>query len=191
AGLAIIPLLFGLPLILMPIQIAFLEMVIDPTCSIVFEYETEEADVMRRPPRRPNAPVLSASAIGWALAEGGIALLVVCASLYIGLANKMPATDLRALVFTTLVLMNVGLIFVNRSFHASLANAFLRPNPALWLLIGLVTSVLGAALYWHPFQTLLRFGPLHWDDLAICALAGIVLVVLLEQGKKHFASFNR
>ena len=53
AGLALIPLLFGLPLVFWPVHIAFLEMVIDPVCSIVFEAEGEETDMMRRPPRPP------------------------------------------------------------------------------------------------------------------------------------------
>src|SRR4029077_9086313 len=59
-GLALIPLLFGLPLIFWPLHIAFLEMVIDPVCSIVFEAEGEEADTMRRPPRHPSAPLFTA-----------------------------------------------------------------------------------------------------------------------------------
>ena len=62
AGLALLPLLFGLPIMFGPIHIAFLEMVIDPVCSLVFEAETEEDDVMRRPPRAPDAtPVLLAA----------------------------------------------------------------------------------------------------------------------------------
>ncbi len=59
AGLALLPLLFGLPIVLGPIHIAFLEMVIDPVCSLVFEAETEEDDVMRRPPRSPDQPLFS------------------------------------------------------------------------------------------------------------------------------------
>ncbi len=184
AGLAIIPLLFGLPLVLMPIQIALLEMVIDPTCSIVFEYEAEEADVMRRSPRNPDAPILSSAVLKWALTQGLMALLVVCVSLMIATRERFAANDMRALVFSTLVLTNVGLIFVNRSFQASLKGVFLRPNPALWLLMGVVGAVLGAALYWPPLQDLFRFGPLHWNDLMICTGAVIVLIALLEIGRK-------
>ena len=184
AGLAIIPLLFGFPLVLMPIQIALLEMVIDPTCSIVFEYEAAEADVMKRPPRKPNAPILSSAVLKWALTQGLMALLVVCGSLTIAIHERFAANDMRALVFSTLVLTNMGLIFVNRSFHTSLTGVLLRPNPALWLLMGVVVAVLGAALYWQPLQDLFGFGPLHWIDLMICTGAGVALVVLLEFGRK-------
>ncbi len=58
AGLAMLPLLFGLPLIFFPLHIAFLEMVIDPVCSIVFEAEPAEPDAMRRPPRAPRRAAL-------------------------------------------------------------------------------------------------------------------------------------
>ena len=73
AGLALLPLIFGLPMIFGPIHIAFLEMVIDPVCSLVFEAETEEDDVMRRPPRAPDEPLFSARLIVWSLLQGLLA----------------------------------------------------------------------------------------------------------------------
>ena len=77
AGLALLPLLFGLPLILTPIHIAFLEMVIDPACSIVFEAEPEESDLMRRPPRSPESRILPARLAGWSVIQGVLALAAV------------------------------------------------------------------------------------------------------------------
>jgi hypothetical protein len=77
AGLALIPLLFGLPLLFWPLHIAFLEMVIDPVCSIVFEAESEEADTMRRPPRAPSAPLFTAGFVIWSLLQGVLALALV------------------------------------------------------------------------------------------------------------------
>ena len=64
SGQQLLPLIFGLPIIFGPIHIAFLEMVIDPVCSLVFEAETEEDNVMRRPPRAPTEPLFSWSLIG-------------------------------------------------------------------------------------------------------------------------------
>jgi Ca2+-transporting ATPase len=113
-----------------------------------------------------------------------VALLVVCGALIIVTHEQFAANDMRAVVFSTLVLTNVGLIFVNRSFHASFIGIFLRPNPALWLLMGVVGAVLGAALYWQPLQELFRFGPLHWGDLMICTGAALALVATLELGRK-------
>lgn len=185
AGLALLPFLFGLPLMLMPLQIAFLEMVIDPACSVIFESERAEANVMRRPPRRPDAPVLTRAAFLWAAVQGTAALVVVSFALVLGAWAAMPEADLRSFVFVTLVLMNIGLILVNRSFTSSLADALLRPNRALWILVSAVLAVLGAALYWPPAQALFQFGPLHLDDLAICLAAGAAFVAVLELAKQR------
>jgi hypothetical protein len=70
AGLALLPLILGLPIIFSPIHIAFLEMVIDPVCTLVFEAETEEEDVMRRPPRPPSEPLFSWPLIFWSALQG-------------------------------------------------------------------------------------------------------------------------
>ena len=184
AGLALLPLMFGLPLMLMPVQIALLEMVIDPACSVVFESEAEERDVMRRPPRRPNSPVLSKSAMLWAVTQGVAALSIVGLSLLLGARAAMPENELRGFVFTVLVLMNVGLIIVNRSFRSSLSEAFLRPNVMLWILVALVLFVLATALYWPLAQALFGFSPLGMGELSICVAAGAGLIGLLEVAKR-------
>jgi Ca2+-transporting ATPase len=183
AGLALLPLFFGLPLMLFPIQIALLEMVIDPACSIVFEAEQEEKDVMQRPPRKPNSSILPPGNALWALLQGTAALAIVGLALFLGARFGMPENDLRALVFTTLVLMNIGLILVNRSFRSSLLDAITRPNTTLWILVTMVFVVLIAGLYWPPAQALFHFGPLHVDDLALCLAAGTGLLVVLEFAK--------
>jgi Ca2+-transporting ATPase len=186
AGLALLPLLLGLPLMLTPIHIAFLEMIIDPACSMVFEAEGEEADVMRRLPRDPKSPLLLPRRIMWALLQGLIALATLAGVLISASRMKMPAADLRALVFTSLVLINMGFILVNRSFESSLARAILRPNRALWILVVGVTALLGIALFWPPAQSLFHFGQLHWDDLAVCAAIGAASLVVLEVLKSRW-----
>ena len=184
AGLALLPLLFGLPMMLMPIQIALLEMVIDPACSVVFEAESEEKDVMNRPPRKPNTPVLSRRTALWPAMQGLASLAIVALALFLGTRFGLPENELRAFVFAVLVLMNIGLIVVNRSFRSSLKDALLRPNRTLWALIAAVLLVLGTGLYWAPAQALLHFGPLHPDDLTVCILAGAVLIGVLELAKR-------
>jgi len=186
AGLALLPLLLGLPLILTPIHIAFLEMVIDPACSIVFEAEQEEDDVMQRPPRDPASPLLLPKRILWAVLQGLI-VFAILAGVYIGAARMdVPDPDLRALVFTALILINIGLILVNRSFKSSLIRAFMRPNRSLWILVGSIGALLALALSWPPAQSLFNFGRLHWDDLALCAAAGLLSLFLLEAIKSQW-----
>jgi Ca2+-transporting ATPase len=186
AGLALLPMLLGLPLMLTPIHIAFLEMVIDPACSIVFEAEGEEDDVMSRPPRDSASPLLLPRRILWAVVQGLLVLTVLGTGLYIEARNGLQEADLRALVFTALVLTNVGLILVNRSFSATLAGAFLRPNRSLWILTGGVLVLLAIALCWPPAQYLFRFGPTHWRDLGVCAVSAAITLLVLERVKQYW-----
>ena len=186
AGLALLPLLFGFPLILTPIHIAFLEMVIDPACSIVFEAEPEESDLMRRPPRNPQSRILPARLAGWSVIQGVLAFAAVAAVFAGGLARQMPETELRALVFVSLVLINASLILVNRSFSASLLVALVQPNASLWILLSGVAALLAVALTWPPAMDLFRFGPLHLDDLGMSLLAGAAVLVVLELIKPHW-----
>jgi Ca2+-transporting ATPase len=188
AGLALLPLVFGLPIIFSPIHIAFLEMVIDPVCTLVFEAETEEEDVMQRPPRPPDEPLFSGALIVWSLLQGFFAFALVAAIYVLAYRRGVAADEARALAFFSLVTAIVALIFVNRSFSASLAVAFRRPNRALKFVLAGIVAILGLTLLWPAAATLFRFGPLHPDDLAITLAAGFVVLVALELLKPHWAA---
>lgn len=180
AGLALLPLLFGLPILFGPIHIAFLEMVIDPVCSLVFEAETEEDDVMRRPPRPPGEPLFTRALIVWSLLQGTLAFALVAAVYLLALQSGMPVPEVRALTFFSLVVVIVSLILVNRSFSASLLTALRRPNRALVGVLVAVTATLAFTLL-SPFANrLFNFGPLHADDLAVTLGAGVIALVALE-----------
>ena len=180
AGLAVVPLLFGLPLIFSPIHIAFLEMVIDPVCSIVFEAEGEEDDAMRRPPRDPAAPLFTGRFVVWSLVQGSLVLALVASLFVIVLGEGMPEAEARALAFSTLITANVGLVLVNRSRQASVAAALRRPNRALWWVLGTTATILAMIMLIPPARLLFQFGPLHWDDFALATFAGFALLVALE-----------
>jgi Ca2+-transporting ATPase len=186
AGLALLPLVLGLPLMLTPIHIAFFEMIIDPACSMVFEALGVEADVMRRPPRDPRIPLLVPRRIAWAIVQGLIAFAIV-AGVLIGAARMgIEESELRALVFTSLVLINMGLILVNRSFESSVFRAIRQPNRALWILAAAVSALLATTLFWQPARTLFHFGQLNWNDIAVCGAVGIATLLLLEALKSRW-----
>jgi len=180
AGLALLPLIFGLPIIFSPIHIAFLEMVIDPVCSLVFEAETEEDDVMRRPPRAPDEPLFSARLILWSVFQGIFAFALVAAIYVIAYRREMPENEARAQAFFSLVTAIVALIFVNRSFSASVLTALRRPNRTLKYVLLAVAGILAVSLLWPLVSHLFRFGPLHPDDLALTVGAGALVLVVLE-----------
>ncbi|HWT98901.1 MAG TPA: cation-translocating P-type ATPase [Terriglobales bacterium] len=180
AGLALLPLIFGLPIIFSPVHIAFLEMVIDPVCTLVFEAEVEERNIMRRPPRPPAQPLFTRALTAWSLLQGLLAFLTVAAIYLLALQRGMPEAEVRALTFFSLVLVTVSLILVNRSFSAAPLTALRRPNPAFGIVLLIIATVLGLSLGWPFLRDLFHFGPLHLDDLSLTVAAGLGIFVLLE-----------
>jgi Ca2+-transporting ATPase len=180
AGLALLPVLLGWPLLLTPMLIALLELIIDPACSVVLEAEPAERDVMQRPPRDPRSHLLSASLVSWALVQGAVALAAVGALLALATRRGMPPEDMRALAFMMLVAINLALIFVNRTLSVSLTAAFTRPNRALWLGLAIVAALLVPILALPGARAFFALGSLHADDLALCA-AVLVLTLLALQ----------
>ncbi len=183
AGLTLLPLIFGLPILFGPVHIAFLEMVIDPVCTLVYEAETEEDAIMSRPPRSPDAPLFSRFLIGWSVLQGGVTLLLVGLIFVVALKQGMPENEVRALTFFSLILSVIGLIFVNRSFGASPVISIKRPNSALVGVLLIVAAMLTLTLTWPLAGSLFRFGPLHLDDLTLAAGAGIVVLLVLASLK--------
>ncbi len=173
AGLSVLPLLFGLPLVFTPVHIAFLELLIDPVCSIVFESEPEEGNVMKRPPRNAAAPLFSWALIVTSLAQGALVLLAT-AALFVGLlANDVAEAQARAATFTALVACSVALIVANRSMSAHLWTTLRRPNPALWRMVA-ATAALLTAVVWVPWLRVL----FHFET-PTPALLGLALAVAL------------
>jgi Ca2+-transporting ATPase len=184
AGLALLPLLFGLPILFGPIHIAFLEMVIDPVCTLVFEAEKDEEDLMRRRARDPKAPLFSRSLLIWSSLQGLETLLITGTTLFSAWSAGMPDDEVRALVFATLVLCLIALILVNRSFSSSLRLAVARKNLALGLVAVLVGTILMTVNALPVLRSLFHFGPLHGHDLAMVLISTLVLWIGLEGGKK-------
>jgi len=184
AGLALIPLLFGLPLIFWPLHIAFLELIIDPMCSVVFEAEGEERDLMRRPPRDPNQPLFSTRRIVWSLAQGAVVLLFVSGLYILALGRGLPEPDARALTFAALVATNLGLVLVNRTRGAHVWRRAGDKNVALWWVVAVTIAVLSVIVTVPQIRDLFHFGPLHADDIAIATGSGFVVLLVLGVAKR-------
>jgi Ca2+-transporting ATPase len=186
AGLALLPLLAGMPLIFGPVHIAFLEMVIDPVCSMVFEAETAEADIMDRPPRAATSTLFSPALVAWSLLQGTIALIPLAVLYWLALGRGLPEGDARALTFVSLVLVDLGLVLVNRSFGTSLVEVVGKRNRALWWVSAVTLALLALVLLWPTGRELFRFGPLHGDDLVLVVMIVLVVLALLEYLKRFW-----
>jgi Ca2+-transporting ATPase len=185
AGLSFLPVLFGWPLILGPVHIAFLELIIDPSCSIVFEVEAEEADIMRRPPRSPSDRLFDRRLVGLSVLQGAGVLLILAAIFGVALSRGHGEADARTLTFTSLVLMNLALILSSRSWSRSVFSILRTPNAAMWWVVGSALSFLALVLYSPWLRGLFQFSKLHPDDIALCFGAGAAGVAWLE-GLKWF-----
>lgn len=176
AGLALLPVMLGWPIVLHPIHIVFLELVIDPTCALAFENEAEERDLMRRPPRPRNAPLIDRPTFALAMAQGLVVLAVAMAAYAWALA-ALPVPQARAFAFTVLVAGNVGLIFGNRSRTLTSVETLRQPNRIAWTVAGAALCALAAVLYLAPLATLFRF--VAPTPLQTFAAVGLGLVCVL------------
>jgi Ca2+-transporting ATPase len=179
AGAALMPVLLGWPTLMYPLHIAFLELVIDPACSLVFENEPSERDVMQRPARDPQAPLFAGTTLALALLQGLGVLLVVLAA-YAWAASWLAEPAARAFAFTTLVMGNLALIFSNRSGQASLWASLQVPNRALWLVAGGTTALLALTLYQPWVSGLFLFAPLSAQDVLTAIALGLSSGVWFE-----------
>lgn len=182
AGMALLPVLLGWPTVLFPLHIAFLELVIDPACSMVFENEPAEPDVMQRPPRDVRQPLFGGMALALALLQGLGALAVVLAATVWG-AAQLSEGGVRALAFAVLVFTNLALIFSNRSRAGSLWASLWVPNRTLWWVVAAALGLLGLVLYVPWLARLFLFDALPMDWLAGAAGLGLASVLWFESLK--------
>jgi len=188
AGLALLPLLAGWPLLFAPVHIAFLELVINPVCAIVFEAEGDEDDVMARPPRDPAAPVVSRSLVGLGLAHGGTAFAVL-GSLYAGLSLAgQPAEQVRAAVFTALVGTVAAMVLANRAFSVPLSTSLRRPNAALWWVLAATAALLALTMGVPSLRALFGFANPSALTLALAAATSLALLPVLGVMARRRAS---
>ena len=179
AGMAMLPVLFGWPALLFPMHIALLELIIDPACSIAFENEPAESDVMQRPPRDATAPLFGGATLGLALVQG-LGVLAVVMAAFAWASPRMPEPEARAFAFATLVVGNLALILSNRSATRSLWATLRTPNGTLWVVVALASALLLAALYLPWAVGVLRFAPLPAHALAAACGLGLMSVLWFE-----------
>jgi len=177
AGMALIPVLMGLPLVLLPAHIAFLELIIDPSCSTVFEAENEEKNIMDRPPRNLKERLFGRKTFVYSFIQG-ISVLVGVIFIFLWFYNgtKANTDQARTLSFATLIIANIMLIIVNLSGSRSLFTTVNSKNKALWLIVVGAMLSLFMILLIPPLQNLFHFSSVALTDFLIAALVGISCV---------------
>lgn len=181
AGLSLIPIVLGnLPLILWPVHIVFLELIIDPACSIIFEAEKEEKNIMNRPPKKVENNFFGAKKILFSCLQGvgilAITMAIYGAALHLGHGEK----EVRAMTFTTLIVANIAVILTNRSWSNNIFKIIATPNKAVLWVVGGAVFFLALILNVPFFLTLFQFEKLSLGTVALCALAGLSSIVWFE-----------
>ena len=180
AGLSFIPVFLNTPLVLLPVHILFLELMIDPACSIIYEAEPEEKGIMDRKPRKYGERMLTFRALGMSIAQGVIALSLVLGIYLAVYTTTGSGEEARALSFTSLVFVNLAIILANRSLDLPLYKRFGSNNTLLPYLLVAVIVFLGIVLYVPFVRELFSFDILHPFDVIICLTTGVVSLALFE-----------
>ena len=186
AGMSLLPVLFEWPLAMLPIHIVFLELIIDPACSIVFEMEADEDDIMNRPPRRLDEPLFGKPMVLTGLFQGLGVLGIALAVYGFGLASGSGEARARTLGFTLLVIGNIGLILANRSRTRSLLATVKTRNPAMWWVAGGACVFLILAVSVPIFRGLFRFGTAPAWEWGAVFLAGLASILISSGVKTRF-----
>jgi len=184
AGMALFPVLLNLPIVLLPAHIAFLELIIDPACSTVFEACREEDNIMNRPPRKLTESLFNKKAFFYSLLQGVSVLVVVLAVFIFALHLNKGEAEARSLAFTTLVFANIMLIITNLSWSKSFIQILSMKNKALWLMVAGVLIALLLIIYLPFLRKLFHFSVLSWEDLLIAFISAVVSLVWFEGMKQ-------
>jgi Ca2+-transporting ATPase len=177
------------PLILFPVHIVFLELIIDPACTLIFEADKDDRGVMNRKPRSIDAKLFEGSTLLKCFFQGGLTLAVTIA-IYLFIRNDHSTETARALAFLTLVVCNLGMILSNRSLTKSSISMLKEKNAAFkWVMTGTV-AVMCLVLTIPFFKNLYRFGSVSLNDFFLALAGGLVAIILMEL-VKVIPLFNR
>lgn len=180
AGMSFLPLALGGPLFLLPVHVVFLEFVIDPACTLVYEAERTEAGAMERAPRDAREPLFNLAMLVTSFALGLTMLAAVFAAYWWALRDGAGEAQARTIAFAAIVFSNLALLFVTRSRTRSVFATLREPNAALWAITLGALAALAAAIYLPAAAGIFRFAPLGAAQLAAAAAAGVAGVAWIE-----------
>ena len=177
-----IPLVLGwmYPAIFSPVHVIFLELIMGPTCSIIYENEPIEENVMRQRPRPFTDTFFNWHELSTSILQG---LVITAGTLFIyqyAIAQLFNEEVTRTMVFITMISANIFLTLVNRSFYFSLLATLKNHNNLLPLMIGVTIALTAAAILVPAMRELFQFGEITRHAAAVAAGAGCISVVWYE-----------
>jgi P-type Ca2+ transporter type 2C len=190
AGLSLIPVFFAdFPLILWPVHIVFLELIIDPSCSIIFEAEKEEQNVMSRPPKDINEPFFGAGKIFLSCMQGVGTLIVTLLIYFFGLKMGYAENEVRTFTFIALIASNIAIILSNRSWNTNIFNILKTKNGTVKWVVGGAIFFLALILNVPFLRDMFQFQEVGIVEILFCTLAGFLSIVWFEVYKQVSGRF--
>lgn len=190
AGLSLLPIFFSdLPLILWPVHIVFMELIIDPACSIIFEAEKAEAGVMARPPASLAEPFFGGRKIFFSCLQGVSVLLIVLTIYFVCLYLGYSEKEVRTFCFISLISANIAVILANRSWTRNIFQILVSPNPTVKWVVGCAILFLTLALQIPFLRDVFLFTQVDALEIAVCAAGGLLSITgfeLYKAGRSRF-----
>lgn len=177
-----VPLALGwmYPNIFTPVHVIFLELIMGPTCSIIYENEPSEENSMLQKPRLYTTSFFKFNELAISILQGLVitvgTLAIYQYAVHMGYSENLT----RSMVFTVLIAANIALTLVNRSFYYSIFKTLTYKNNLVLLIIGITAAITGLLLYVPPMARFFKFEPLNGAQLGISLMLGFAVVVWYE-----------
>lgn len=180
-----IPLVLGwiYPNIFSPIHVIFLEIIMGPTCSIIYENEPLEKNAMLQKPKAIANTFFNWKELSLSIIQG-LTITIGTLFIYQYSVNLRYNEELtRTMVFSVLVIANIFLTLINRSFYYSIITTLKYKNNMVLYIILITIGIVGLILYIKPLTTFFEFETLNLNQLLICLLVGFISVIWFEMIK--------
>lgn len=173
-----------------PVHVIFLELIMGPTCSIIYENEPMSAGTMTRPPRKLSNTFLSGKQLLISVIQGLLITTSCLGAGYYFLQQQYDQATVRTIIFLTLLFSNIFLTLVNRSFYNSVFTTLNYKNNLMLLIIGITLLFIAALIWLPPVQHIFLLAPLPLYLVVICILFGLAGTFWLELYKLFKRTVN-
>lgn len=195
-GLTLLPAFIStLPILLMPLHIVLLELIIDPVCSIAFEHEQEEKNIMNRKPRNPLVQFFGRHKIIGSVLQGLLVLAMTMTIYFLSIHEGHTNEEVRAIAFSSLVIGNVFLILTNLSKTRNVIKVITERNWAVWIILSIAIVMLLLIISIPFLQQIFSFefpGYRHFVSSLIGASSVLLILETVKylKNKKAFKTSN-
>lgn len=184
-ALTLIPAFFGgLPILLFPIHIVFMELIIDPVCSIAFESEQEESGIMSQPPRSADEQFFGRKKIMLALLKSVLLLATVLIVFVLSIEEGHTDGEVRAIAFSTLIIGNIFLILTDLSRTRSFISVFMERSKVTLIIIVIALALLLSTLLIPALNFIFNFEYPGFSHFLPAFLAAGSMLAILEGTKR-------